>query len=60
MKRPSLKPGTRQVLYALVCMAAPMMAGAQQVAAAGDGGKSLEQMTPVAALKSFRRALRAS
>ncbi|MDB5768313.1 MAG: TonB-dependent receptor [Collimonas fungivorans] len=38
MKRPSLKPGTRQVLYALVCMAAPMMAGAQQVAAAGDGG----------------------
>ncbi|WP_442782628.1 TonB-dependent receptor domain-containing protein [Collimonas fungivorans] len=38
MKRPSLKPGTRQVLYALVCMAAPMIAGAQQVAAAGDGG----------------------
>ena len=38
MKRPSLKPGTRQVLYALVCMAAPMIAGAQQVAAVGDGG----------------------
>ena len=38
MKRPSLKPGTRQVLYALVCMAAPMIAGAQQVGAAGDGG----------------------
>ncbi|AEK60080.1 TonB-dependent receptor domain-containing protein [Collimonas fungivorans] len=38
MKRPSLKPGTRQVLYALVCMAAPMIASAQQVAAAGDGG----------------------
>lgn len=40
MKRPSLKPGTQQVLYALVCMAAPMMAAAQQAADvdAGAGG----------------------
>ncbi|WP_211462379.1 TonB-dependent receptor domain-containing protein [Collimonas silvisoli] len=54
MKRPSLKPGTRQVLHALavMCMAAPMIASAQQAtdlgAVSASGGAAVTENTAAA------------
>ncbi|WP_236905457.1 TonB-dependent receptor plug domain-containing protein [Collimonas arenae] len=60
MKRPSLKPGTQQILHALavMCMAAPMIASAQQatdlgaVSASGGSGATDNSSAPVTATKT--------